>query len=85
MLNWIVWHRTVFDIETVPRLNWIVWNRKCFWLTVLFQTIKLNQLSCAIMLNRIVWNRTVYLYKNGFGIKYHTKVDIPWNPNKQKI
>ena len=27
MLNWIVWHRTVFDIETVLTLNWTVWNR----------------------------------------------------------
>ena len=31
------------------------------------------------MLNWIVWNRTVCLYKNGFGIKYPAKVD----PNKQ--
>ena len=29
------------------------------------------------MLNRIVWNRADYLYKNGFGIKQPTKVDIP--------
>ena len=27
MLNWIVWNRTGFDIETVLRLNWIVWIR----------------------------------------------------------
>ena len=27
MLNWIVWYRTVFDIETVLTLNWIVWVR----------------------------------------------------------
>ena len=27
MQNWIVWIRTVFDIETVFRLNWIVWIR----------------------------------------------------------
>ena len=25
MLNWIVWIRTVFDIETVLTLNWVVW------------------------------------------------------------
>ena len=35
------------------------------------------------MLNWIVWNRTVYLYENGFGIKSPTKIDMPWNPNKQ--
>ena len=28
------------------------------------------------MLNWIVWNRTVYVYKNGFAIKQPTKVDI---------
>ena len=31
------------------------------------------------MLNWIIWNRTVYLYKNGFGIKSPTKVDMPFN------
>ena len=35
------------------------------------------------MLNWIVWNRTVYLYKNGFGIKSPTKVGLSQNPNKQ--
>ena len=29
------------------------------------------------MLNWIVWNRTDYLYKNGFGVQYPTKVDMP--------
>ena len=29
------------------------------------------------MLNWIVWDRTGYLYKNGFGIKLPTKVDMP--------
>ena len=27
MSNWIVWYRTVFDIETVLMVNWIFWNR----------------------------------------------------------
>ena len=27
MLNWIVWNRTVLDIETVFILKWIVWNQ----------------------------------------------------------
>ena len=26
-LNWIVWNRTVFDIETLLMLNWIILNR----------------------------------------------------------
>ena len=68
MLNWIIWNRTVFDIETVFTLNWIVTYNclnklnslkwKCFW-----------QLNCVLMLNWIVWNRTDYLHKNGFGVK----------------
>ena len=29
------------------------------------------------MLNWIVWKRTGYLYKNGFGVKWPTEVDIP--------
>ena len=29
------------------------------------------------MLNWIVWNWNVYMYKNGFGIKYTTMVDMP--------
>ena len=29
------------------------------------------------MLNRIVLNRTDYLHKNGFGVRYPTKVDMP--------
>ena len=29
------------------------------------------------MLNWIVLNRTGYLFKNGFGIKWPTKVDMP--------
>ena len=29
------------------------------------------------MLNWIVWKRTDYLYKNGFGVRKPTKVDMP--------
>ena len=31
MLNWIVWYRTVFDIQMVLTLNWIIWI-KTVWL-----------------------------------------------------
>ena len=43
MQNWIVYNRTVFDIETVLTLFWIVWNRTvltfdCIWTnTILIQ------------------------------------------------
>ena len=29
------------------------------------------------MLNWIVWNSTDYLHKNGFGVKWPSKVDMP--------
>ena len=52
MLNWIVWKKNVFDIETVLMrtifnketvfmLNWIVWIR-------------------TVWLNWIAWNRNVF-------------------------
>ena len=37
-------------------LNWIVWNGTVFDIETLLKQ------------NGIVWNRTDYLYKNGFGI-----------------
>ena len=35
------------------------------------------------MLNWIVWNGTVYMYKNGFGIRYTKMVDMPKKTKKQ--
>ena len=35
------------------------------------------------MLNWIVWNRTNYLNKDGFGVNYLTKVDMLQNPTNQ--
>ena len=29
------------------------------------------------MMNIFVWNKTVYLYKNKYGIIYHTNADMP--------
>ena len=54
MLNWIVWIRTVFDIETVHKQNWIVWNR-----TIL--TFNCVWTKTILILNWIVWIRTVWL------------------------
>ena len=33
-------------------------------------------LNCVLLLNWIVWNRTVYIYKNGFGIEWLIMVDM---------
>ena len=43
---------------TVQHIIWTDWNRTFFL-----------HLNCVLMLNWIVWNGTVYMYKNGFGIK----------------
>ena len=69
MLNWIVWYRTVFDIEIVLTLNWIVWLRNVWLNWIDWNRNVFLQLNCVLMLNWIVWNRTNYSYKNGLGIK----------------
>ena len=47
-----------------------------------------------LLINRIVWNRTVYLYKNGFGVNLQrlichkiqlTKLISGWGERKDKI
>ena len=43
--------------------NWIVWNGTFWHLT------KCEQKKTILILNWIVWNMIVYMYKNGFGIK----------------
>ena len=58
MLNWFVWNRTVFDIDTVITLKLIVLNG-----TVKLNSLKWNffwQLNCVLMLYWIAWNRTVF-------------------------
>ena len=51
------------ELNCIGMLNWIVKNRAVFWhLTVCKQ-------KTVLILKWIVWNRTVYRYKNGFGIK----------------
>ena len=54
MLNWIIWNRTVFDIEIVLTLNWIVGNRKVFIFNCVWT-------KTILILNWIVWIRTVWL------------------------
>ena len=76
------WNRTVFDIETACNektiliLNWIDGNRKFFDIQIvhlceieLFETELFFFLlwNYVHLLNWIVWNRTIYMHKNGFG------------------
>ena len=65
MLNWIVfWHWNC----TYAKLNYF--EIELFWhLTVCKQKTILIQ-------NWIVWNRTTFRYKNGFGIKKPTNVNM---------
>ena len=42
--------------------NWIAWK--------VFD-------NCVLMLNLVVWNRTVNLYKNRFAIKKPARVEMP--------
>ena len=39
-------------------INWIVWKWTVF------------DIETVLILNWIVWNRTDYLHKNGFSVKY---------------
>ena len=85
MLNLIVWNWTLtfncFYTKTTLILTWIVWIRTV-WLNWIAWKIFLS-VNCVSMLNSIVKNRNFYLYKNRFGIKQPTKVDMSLNRNKQ--
>ena len=54
------------ELNFVLILNWIVWNG-------IVLTFKL-----LLMLNRNVWNRTVYMYKNRFGM---FEIELLWHIN----
>ena len=67
MLNWIIWNRTVFDIETVLTLKWIVWISTVWlnwiaWNRIAFENYSVYiHLNCAYMLKWVVWNITVFV------------------------
>ena len=58
MLNWIIWNRTVFDIEMVYLCSTELFEIEQFW-----------NWNSVLLLKRIAWNKTVYIHKNGFDIK----------------
>ena len=49
------------ELNSILMLNWSFWKRNVL-------TFKLRT---------YVWNRTVYMYKNGFGIELPTTIDMP--------
>ena len=83
ILNWLfLKYRTVFtsncvQTKSVIILNWISWIRTVWINWIAWNRNVFSQLNCVLMLNRIVWNKTDYLYENEFDIKYPTKVDMP--------
>ena len=65
MLTEFVWNGTAFVCQTE------LFENKLFWYLIVCKQ------KTILTLNWIVWNRTVYLYKNGFSIKKPTKADMP--------
>ena len=63
-LEWHFWPGQKVKTQQYNCLNSLKY--KCFW-----------QLNCVLMLNWTDFNGTDYLHKNGFGVKYPTKVDMP--------
>ena len=46
LLNWTVWNRTVFDIETLLMLNWNVWNRTVQTFILTWKPYTFAKLNC---------------------------------------
>ena len=42
------------------------------------------KLKSVLLLNWIVWNRIYFMYKNGFGIRYTTVIDIQKTKQNKK-
>ena len=57
-------------------LKWIVWIRTVWVKGIAWNRNVFDNSTVYSLLSCIVWNRTDYLYENGFGIKYSTKVDM---------
>ena len=55
------------SISSLPSLPGPLWPGVVASVRVL--SMSPIELNCVLMINWIVWNRTVYMYKNGFGIK----------------
>ena len=81
MVNWIICAGTIFvsktelfEMELLLTLKLYLrktelFEIELFDLTELLEIKNFWQLNYVLIQNWIVWNRTVYLHKNGFGIK----------------
>ena len=75
MLNWFVWKVIdLFETEMFGTLKLYLHNTELLEIK-LFLPLTICKQKAVFVLNWIVWNRTVYMYKNGFGIKQPTMVD----------
>ena len=55
-------------IAIAPRST-LAWSGSTWYGPIHGSDRTVSHLNCVLMLNWIVWNRTVYMYKNEFGIK----------------
>ena len=55
------------EVNCVLMLSWTAWNRTVLDIEPVYLELLCKQ-KTILILNRIVWNRTVYMYKNGFDI-----------------
>ena len=64
MQNWIVWNRSVFDIETVLTLNWIAGKKTVLAFNCVYtKTILIlnwTDWNRTVRVNWIAWNRNVF-------------------------
>ena len=66
-------NRTVFGLETVCK------QKLYLYLSELFEIELFWHFNCVLMLNWIVWNRTVYMCKTGwYAIKPNSTKDTSW-------
>ena len=73
------------DTPLLPSLPGPFW----FGIVALDRVLSMLQivLNCIIMLNWIVWNRTVFMYETDFALNvwYAKMVDMPWNQTKSTL
>ena len=93
MLKWIIWNRTVFEIEIWSTLNWNVYDRivltfNCVWTISVFLLNWISWIRTAWLI-WIAWNRIVFHNQTVYWITWNTteylhKMDLALN-NKQRL
>ena len=79
MQNWFVWNKIVFNIEPVYLCQTEMFEIELFW------HLNVHKQKTMLILNWIFWSRTVYIYKNGFGINdLHGLICHKTKPNQIK-